>query len=600
MSQAIGNARDLDAREAAGLAALYPKRLKILVGSASCGVAVGAREVEAAARRAVEELRLDAVVCRTGCVGFCAQEPLLDLALPNGPRVSYPNMTPEKTRTLLAAYAKGNLMPESALGRFAGEEYVSSGKTHAYPPSASELERVPEWSNLDFYRRQKKVILRNCGSIDPMALDETIARGTYRGALRVLTEMTPEQVIDEMVRSGLRGRGGAAFPTGQKWRLARQAAADIKYVVCNADEGEPGSYMDRTILEGDPHAVLEGMIIGSYAIGATEGFIYVRNEYPLAIEILEHAIDEAEKHGLLGENILGSGWTFRITLRRGAGAYICGEETALIESLEGHSGEPRTRPPYPVTQGLWGKPTVVNNVKTWASVPPILTRGADWYTTMGTKRTPGTTIFSLEGAVKNAGLVEVPFGVTLRELIYEIGGGLLGNRPLKAIQAGGASRGCIPPSMLDLKIDTEDREGETIMIGTGGVIMLDDTACMVDMARFLVGFFLEESCGKCVPCREGTKQMHRILSRICEGRAAESELSLLERLAKSVKTAAVCGMGSMAPAAALTTIEHFREEFETHVRRRECPAGVCKGSGNGSTLFSSPGVHAWEGQVSSR
>ncbi len=576
MSQPIRNAHDLDTSEAAGLAALYPKRLKILVGSASCGVAVGAPGVEAAARRAVEELGLAAAVCRTGCIGFCAQEPLLDLVLPGGPRVSYANMTPEKTRTLLQAYAQGNLMPESALGRFANEEYVSSGKTHAYPPCPPELQRIPEWSNLDFYRRQKKVILRNCGSIDPMALEETIARGTYRGALRVLTELTPEQAIDEMVRSGLRGRGGAAFPTGQKWRLARQASADVKYVVCNADEGEPGSYMDRTILEGDPHAVLEGMLIGSYAIGASEGFIYVRNEYPLAIEILERAIDEAEKRGLLGEDIFGSGWSFRVTLRRGAGAYICGEETALIESLEGHSGEPRTRPPYPVTQGLWGKPTVVNNVKTWASVPPILTRGADWYTAMGTKRTPGTTIFSLEGAVKNAGLVEVPFGITLRELIYEIGGGVLGNRPLKAIQAGGASRGCIPPSMLDLAIDTEDREGATIMIGTGGVIVLDDTACTVDMARFLVGFFLEESCGKCVPCREGTKQLHRILSRMCEGRATASDLSLLERLAKTVKSAAVCGMGSMAPTAALATLEHFREEFETHVHRRHCPAGVCE------------------------
>ena len=516
---------DVDAAAAAGLATLYPKRLKILVGSASCGVAVGARAVEAAARRAVEELGLDAVVCRTGCIGFCTREPLLDLVLPDGPRVSYGNMTPEKTRQLLTAYAsRGDLLPETALGRFAGEEHVSTGETHDYPHCPDGLQSIPEWSSLDFYRRQKKVILRNCGSIDPMALEETIARGTYRGAARAFTQMTPEAVIDEVARSGLRGRGGAAFPTGQKWRLAREAAADVKYVVCNADEGEPGAYMDRTVLEGDPHAVLEGMLIGSYAIGASEGFIYVRSEYPLAIEILEHAIDEAEDRGLLGEDIFGSGWSFRVTVRRGAGAYICGEETALIESLEGHSGEPRTRPPYPVTSGLWGKPTVVNNVKTWASVPPILTRGAGWYAGMGTKRTPGTTIFSLEGAVKNAGLVEVPFGISLRELIYEIGGGLIGDRPLKALQAGGASRGCIPPSMLDLAIDTEDRDGATIMIGTGGIIVLDDTACMVDMARFLVGFFLEESCGKCVPCREGTKQMFRILTRICEGGAAPADL----------------------------------------------------------------------------
>ncbi len=576
MSRPIRSLADLDQAAAAGQALLYPERLRILVGSASCGVAVGARAVEAAARSAVEQLGLDAEVCRTGCIGFCAKEPLLDLVLPNGPRVSYANMTPATTRALLEAYAAGkDLKPEMALGRFEREEYVSTGESYQYPACPAQLQAVPEWSELDFYRRQKKVILRNCGSIDPRSLDETIARGTYRGAVRALTEMTPDAVIDEMIQSGLRGRGGAAFPTGQKWRLARQAAAPVKYVVCNADEGEPGAYMDRTVLEGDPHAILEGMLIGSYAIGATEGFIYVRNEYPLAIEIFEHAIDQAEKCGLLGDDILGSGWSFRVTVRRGAGAYICGEETALIESLEGHSGEPRTRPPYPVTAGLWGKPTVVNNVKTWASVAPILTRGAAWYAAMGTKRTTGTTIFSLEGAVKNSGLVEVPFGISLRDLVYEIGGGLIDDRPLKAIQAGGASRGCIPPSVLDLAIDTVDRDGETIMIGTGGIIVLDDSACTVDMARFLVGFFLEESCGKCVPCREGTKQMHHLLTRICEGKATMADLTLLERLAKTVRSAAVCGMGGMAPGAVLTTLAHFREEFETHILHGQCPAGVC-------------------------
>ncbi len=577
MSRAIRTLADLEQAAAAGQATLYPDRLKIVVGSASCGVAVGARAIEATARRAVEHLGLNAVVCRAGCIGFCAKEPLLDLVLPNGPRVSYADMTPAKTRALLEAYAAGpDFKPEMALARFEREEHVSTGDFRLYPPCPPQLQAVREWSGLDFYRRQKKVILRNCGSIDPMSVDEAIARGAYRGALQALTQMSPDAAIEEVVRSGLRGRGGAAFPTGQKWRLARQAPAEIKYVVCNADEGEPGAYMDRTVLEGDPHAVLEGMLIGAYAVGATEGFIYVRSEYPLAIEILEHAIDQAEERGLLGDDILGSGWSFRLTVRRGAGAYICGEETALIESLEGHSGEPRTRPPYPVTAGLWGKPTVVNNVKTWASVAPIITRGAPWYAGMGTQRTPGTTVFSLEGAVKNAGLVEVPFGISLRELVYEIGGGLAGDRPLKALQAGGASRGCIGPDMLDLAIDTEDRDGETILIGTGGIIVLDDTACMVDMARFLVGFFLEESCGKCVPCREGTKQMHRILTRICDGSATAADLGLLERLAKTVKSAAVCGMGGMAPAAVLTTLGHFRDEFEAHVRRRQCPAGVCR------------------------
>ena len=577
MSGLIRTVADLDRAGAAGSATLYPQRLKILVGSASCGVAMGARAVEAAARKAVEELKLDAVVCRTGCIGYCAKEPLVDVVLPGGPRVSFANMTAAKTRDLLAACASGgDAWLGLALGRFEREEHVSTGETHKYPPRGGVLAEVPEWSDLDFYRQQKKVILRNCGSIDPMNLDETIARGTYRGALRAIGPMTPEAVIDEGTRSGLRGRGGAAFPTGQKWRLARQAPADAKYVVCNADEGEPGAYMDRTVLEGDPHAVLEGMLIGAYAIGASQGFIYVRSEYPLAIEILQHAIDQAMERGLLGDNILGSGWSFHVTVRRGAGAYICGEETALIESLEGHSGEPRTRPPYPVTSGLWGKPTVVNNVKTWASVAPIITRGAAWYTGMGTPRTPGTTIFSLEGAVKNAGLVEVPFGISLRELVYDIGGGLQGDRPLKALQAGGAARGCIPPSMLDLRIDTEDREGETIMIGTGGIIVLDEKACMVDMARFLVGFFLDESCGKCVPCREGTKQLSQILGRICEGRGEPGDLARLERLAKTIRSAAVCGMGSMGPSAVLTTLTYFREEFESHLRGEPCAAGVCR------------------------
>ncbi len=575
MSSTIRSGKDLEQAAVAGRETLYPQRLKILIGSASCGVAVGAREIEAAVNRAVRDLKVDATVCRTGCIGYCAKEPLVDFVLPGGPRVSYANMTPEKAIALVRAYSQGDYRPELALGRFASEEHVSTGETHEYGPCPEALDEIPLWSEMDFYRRQKKVILRNCGSIDPMSIDETIARGTYRGALKAMTEMSADAVIEEVVQSGLRGRGGAAFPTGLKWRLARQAAADVKYVVCNADEGEPGAYMDRTILEGDPHAVLEGMLIGSFAIGASEGFIYVRSEYPLAIEILEHAIDEAHQRGLLGEDILGSGWSFHVTVRRGAGAYICGEETALIESLEGHSGEPRTRPPYPVTEGLWGKPTVVNNVKTWASLAPIVTRGSAWYTSMGTKRTPGTTIFSLEGAVNNAGLVEVPFGITVRELIEEIGGGVADGRPLKALQAGGASRGCVGPSMLDLAIDTEDRDGESIMIGTGGVIVLDDRACMVDMAQFLVGFFLEESCGKCVPCREGSKQMHRILTRICEGKASPGDLGLLERLAKTIKAAAVCGMGSMAPTAVLTTLAHFRDEFEAHVRQRQCPAGVC-------------------------
>ncbi len=577
MNRPIRTIEDLKGVAAAGLATLYPTRLKIVVGSASCGLAVGAGAIEAAAIASVKELGLDAEVTRTGCIGYCSQEPLLDLVVPDGPRISYGNMTPEKTRNLLTAYAaKGDLQPGMALARFVGEENILTGESHPYPPPAKDIAGLPEWSNLDFFRSQTKVILRSCGSIDPLSISEAIARGSYRGAMRALTEMTAEMVIEEMTKSGLRGRGGAAFPTGRKWQFARQANSETKYVVCNADEGEPGSYMDRTVLEGDPHAILEGMLIGAFAIGAREGFIYIRSEYPLAISTLRTAINDAENAGLLGDDILGSGWSFRVKIRVGAGAYICGEETALLESIEGHAGEPRSRPPFPVTEGLWGRPTVVNNVKTWASVAPILTRGADWYAAMGTERTKGTTVFSLEGAVKNAGLVEVPFGISLREMIYEIGGGVIGDRPLKALQAGGAARGCIPPSMLDLAIDMEDRPGESVMIGTGGIIVLDDSACMADMARFLVGFFLEESCGKCVPCREGLRQLSAIMDRICDGTGSEADLALLEKLAGTMKAAAVCGLGGMAPSAVLATLQNFRPEFEKHINDKSCPAGVCR------------------------
>ena len=578
MSKPIRTVEDLKGAEAAGLRTLYPEKLKVLVGSASCGLAVGAGAVEAAAIASVKELGLDATVARTGCIGFCSQEPLLDLVLPNGPRISYANMTPEKTRSLLAAYAKdGDLLPDLALGRFTSEEHILTGEAHVYPASQKAPDAIPEWSMLDFFSRQQKVILRSCGSIDPLSITEAIARGSYRGAMRAIQEMSQDGVIDEVINSGLRGRGGAAFPTGQKWRFASKAAGDMKYVVCNADEGEPGACMDRTVLEGDPHAIREGMLIGAFAIGAREGFVYVRNEYPLAIATLQTAIDEAEKYGLFGDDILGSGWSFRIQIRVGAGAYICGEETALLESIEGAAGEPRSRPPYPVTSGLWGCPTVVNNVKTWASVAPIITRGSAWYAGMGTRSTRGTTVFSLEGAVKNTGLVEIPFGLSLREMIYGIGGGIPGERPLKAVQAGGAARGCIPPTFLDLTIDMEDRAGESLMIGTGGIIVLDDRACMVDMARYLVGFFLEESCGKCVPCREGLRQMAGIMDRICEGKGSEADLLLLERLAGTMKAAAVCGLGGMAPSAVMTNLTHFRSEFEAHIHDKHCSAGVCRG-----------------------
>ncbi len=577
MTVRIHTADDLDRVAAAGAASLHPAGLKILIGSASCGLAAGAAEVEDAARKAVEELKLDAVVTRTGCIGFCQQEPLVDLIVPNGPRVSFGNMTAAKMEKLLASYAKNGSLPAAqALCRFEGVENVPQGRSHSYTPSSNGLGKVPLWTSLDFYARQQRVILRNCGTIDPMSISEAIAQGAYRGALRALTEMTPEQVIAEMVQSGLRGRGGAGFPTGKKWDFARQSDSDEKFIICNADEGDPGAFMDRSVLESDPHAVLEGLIIGAYAIGARRAFIYVRSEYPLAVTTMQHAIAEAQAYGLLGMELIEGGLDLAVEIRMGAGAFVCGEETSLIASIESRSGEPRPRPPYPAVQGLWGKPTVINNVKTLSSVGPIISRGAQWYQSRGTEGNRGTTVFSLVGAVKNTGLVEVPLGITLREMVETIGGGSSGKRPIKAVQTGGPSGGCIPASMLDLPVDYEKLAQAGSMMGSGGMIVIDTSTCMVDLARFFLTFTAEESCGKCTPCREGTQQMLRILTRICEGKAQPDDLTTLEELASTVKAASLCGLGATAPNPVLTALRHFRDEFDAHVRDHKCPAGVCR------------------------
>jgi NADH:ubiquinone oxidoreductase subunit F (NADH-binding)/Pyruvate/2-oxoacid:ferredoxin oxidoreductase delta subunit/(2Fe-2S) ferredoxin len=577
MTGPIRTAADLDRAAQAGMESLYPGRLKILIGSATCGIAAGAREVETAAIEAVRQLGIDAAVARTGCIGFCQCEPLVDLRLPGGPRITYGHMTARRVRELLEAYAaSGDPKPAMALCRFESEEHLAAAAEHVYPAATNGVAAVPAWLSLDFYRPQQRVILRNCGSIDPLMIEEAIARGAYRGAAKALTGMKPEEVIAEVLQSGLRGRGGAGFPTGQKWETARQAAADRKYVVCNADEGDPGAFMDRSVLEGDPHAVIEGMIVASYAIGAHEGYIYVRSEYPLAVSTVTRAIEEAQSRGLLGDDILGSGHALRIKVRRGAGAFVCGEETALIASIEGRAGEPCPRPPFPAQKGVWGKPTVINNVKTWASIGPILSRGAAWYAAKGTARSRGTTVFSLVGAIKNTGLVEVPLGLTLRQMVFEIGGGMRGKRPIKAIQTGGPSGGCIPASMLDLPIDYEALSQAGSMMGSGGMIVLDTATCMVDLSRFFLTFTADESCGKCSPCREGTKHMLRILTRMCEGRAEPDDLEVLERLARTVKTASLCGLGQTAPNPVLTALRYFRDEFESHLQQRKCPAGVCR------------------------
>jgi NADH:ubiquinone oxidoreductase subunit F (NADH-binding)/NAD-dependent dihydropyrimidine dehydrogenase PreA subunit len=419
-------------------------------------------------------------------------------------------------------------------------------------------------------------VLSKCGAINPEKIEEYIAMGGYEALGKALTTMTPEQVIEEIKKSGLRGRGGAGFPTGMKWQFARGAKGDKKYIICNADEGDPGAFMDRSVLEGDPHAVLEGMAIGAYAIGADEAYMYVRAEYPLAIKRLEIAIDQAEKIGLLGNNIFGSNFSLKIHIKKGAGAFVCGEETALMASIEGRRGMPRPRPPFPANSGLWGKPTNINNVETWANVPQIIIKGADWFRSMGTEKSTGTKVFALTGKINHTGLAEVPMGITMREIIFDIGGGIPNGKKFKAVQIGGPSGGCLPESMLDTPVDYDSLTRVGAMMGSGGLVVMDETTCMVDVAKFFLNFTQSESCGKCTPCREGTKRMLEILNRITSGQGTETDLDVLEDLAKTIKVSALCGLGQTAPNPVLSTLKYFRDEYEAHIKEKRCPAGACE------------------------
>ncbi|MBN1757818.1 MAG: NADH-quinone oxidoreductase subunit NuoF [Chitinispirillaceae bacterium] len=572
----ITTEKDLDRVAVAGESTLYPKTMKIMIGSASCGIGAGARTVEEAAIKTVKELGIDAVVTRTGCVGWCQREPLVDILVPGAPRLCYELMTPAKMEKVLTEYAEKGVLPtDGVLYRYEKEENVLQDTAFVYP-QPNGYAQLPERSTLDFFSRQKRVILRNCGSIDAMNIAEAIARGAYRGAFRALTTMKPSEVFEVVLASGLRGRGGAGFPTARKWETAMRQESDVKYIICNADEGDPGAFMDRSVLEGDPHALVEGLLIGAYAIGASRAFIYVRSEYPLAVETLQQALKEAAEHGITGDNIFGSGFSLAIEIRKGAGAFVCGEETALLASIEGRAGEPRPRPPFPAVKGLWGKPTVINNVKTLSSIGPILSRGAEWYASRGAENNRGTTVFAIVGAVKNTGLVEVPLGISLREMVEVIGGGSQSSRPIKAVQTGGPSGGCIPESLFDLPIDYEKLAGAGAMMGSGGMIAIDTATCIVDLARFFLTFTTEESCGKCTPCREGTKQMLHLLEKICEGKGTETDLAILEDLAATIKSASLCGLGQTAPNPVLTALRHFRSEFEAHVVDKKCPAGVCR------------------------
>ncbi len=534
----------------------YRTHLMICAGT-GC-VSNNAFKIKEALQREIKRFDLEdeVMIVTTGCNGFCAQGPIM-VVQPDG--IFYQMLTEENIPHLV-------------------EEHLLKGrpvKKLMYTPTEEERP-IPKMSDIGFFKKQRLIALRNRGLIDPERIDEYIARDGYSALAKALLEMSPEQIIREIKNSGLRGRGGAGFPTGRKWELARNAPGEEKYIICNGDEGDPGAFMDRSIVESDPHSVLEGMLIGARAIGSSQGFIYIRNEYPLALERLIRAVGDAREYGLLGKNILGTDFEFDITVHRGAGAFVCGEETALMACIEGRVGRPRPRPPYPAERGLWGKPTNINNVETWANVPPIVLRGAGWFSEIGTETSKGTKVFSLVGKINNTGLIEVPMGITLREIIQDIGGGIPGGKKFKAVQTGGPSGGCIPAEHMDLAVDYEELVKVGSMMGSGGMVVMDEDTCMVDVAKYFLTFTMDESCGQCTPCREGIGRMLDILTEICDGRGKEGDIELLEDLGHSIVDSSLCALGGTAPNPVLTTIDYFRKEYEAHVFDKKCPAHVCK------------------------
>jgi NADH:ubiquinone oxidoreductase subunit F (NADH-binding)/(2Fe-2S) ferredoxin len=498
----------------------------------------------------------DVEVRATGCHGFCERGPLV-VIFPQ--KIFYHGVQIKNVDIVIEKTIQNNELVESLLFK---------------DPVTKKKFRLEH--EVPFYAKQQRIVFRNNGKIDPAEIDDYIAADGYAALAQALTDLTPEEVIRQVQKSGLRGRGGGGFPTGKKWEICRAQDGDEKYIICNGDEGDPGAFMDRSIMEGDPHSVLEGMTIGAYAIGAVHGYIYVRGEYPLAVNNLSIAIEQSKALGLLGDNVLGSDFSFDVKIVRGAGAFVCGEETGLIASIQGDIGSPRQRPPYPAQSGLWGKPTNINNVETWANVPVIIDRGPDWFADIGTERSKGTKVFSLVGKVQNTGLVEVPMGTTMREIVYDIGGGTQKKRKFKAVQTGGPSGGCIPESLLDLPVDFDKLQEAGAMMGSGGLIVMDERTCMVDVAKYFLAFLVDESCGKCTACREGVAQMHNILTRIVQGDGRDGDIELLKQLGAYVKETSLCQLGGTAPNPVLSTIRYFREEYEIHIHEKKCRAGVCK------------------------
>lgn len=563
--KSLEDLRALRAKYEQEIATANQGKVLLWIGMGTCGIAAGAKQVAEALEKEIKAHNLQNVIIKpTGCIGMCEQEVLVDIKRPGEARVTYGKVKPEDVKALVEEHIiAGKVVQKLAVGR-----YPDGDEDRGYT-------EVPKYSDIDFCKKQVHLVLEHCGVINPDSLTEYVAAGGYEGLCKALTAMTPEAVIDEVKKSGLRGRGGGGFPTGMKWMFAHNSKADQKYIICNADEGDPGAFMDRSVMEGDPHRMVEGMAIGGYAIGATEGYIYARAEYPLAIKRLNKAIADAEAAGFLGDNIFGSGFSFHLKIKQGAGAFVCGEETALMQSIEGKRGMPRPRPPFPAVSGLWGKPSNINNVETFANVAKIIVNGADWYAGMGTEGSKGTKIFALTGKINHTGLAEVKMGTTIREIIFDIGGGIANGKKFKAVQIGGPSGGCLPESMLDLPVDYDSLIKAGAMMGSGGLVVMDETTCMVDVARFFLNFTQSESCGKCTPCREGTKRMLEILNRIVEGKGREGDIELLEDLAETIKDTALCGLGQTAPNPVLATIRYFRDEYEAHIKEHRCPAGSC-------------------------
>jgi NADH:ubiquinone oxidoreductase subunit F (NADH-binding)/NAD-dependent dihydropyrimidine dehydrogenase PreA subunit/(2Fe-2S) ferredoxin len=546
-------------------------RPAIFVGAGTCGMGAGAQDTLNAIRAYLDQHEIKADVIKVGCIGLCSAEPMVDIQLPGRTRLSFARVTHDVVARLLDAVLAGTVPDDLVLGQFRAEKL-------------KPWEDVSYVDEHPFFAPQTRWVLANCGIIDPSQIDEYIAHGGYRALAKMLRELTPEQVCDAVELSGLRGRGGGGFPTGKKWKFARSVDAPQKYLVCNADEGDPGAFMDRAVIEGDPHRLVEGMAIAAYGIGASKAYVYIRAEYPLAIKRLQGAIAQAKANRLLGQNILGSNFSLEIIIKMGAGAFVCGEETALINSIEGRRGMPRPRPPFPAVSGAFGKPTIINNVETLANLPTLMTNGHAWFSAVGTKTSKGTKVFALSGKVSRTGLVEVRMGTKIRRIVFDIGGGIPNGKKYKSVQIGGPSGGCIPEQHLDIEIDYESLKTVGAMMGSGGLVVMDEETCMVDLAKFFMDFIQRESCGKCIPCREGTRRMLEILQRITRGRRREKGLDALERfqsvinlqgLAETIRDTSLCGLGQTAPNPVLSTLRWFRDEYEAHIYERRCPAGAC-------------------------